>query len=516
MNKNLDKLIPKLNKAVKFFQEPKIYSQGRIVSLGDGITTISGLDGAMYNELIQFPHGIKGIVLNLKEDEVGAVIFGNFKKLKEGDEVITTGKTLAIPVNENLLGKVINPLVQPLDSSLEISSGKMMPLEKIAPGVITRQPVNTPLHTGIKAIDSMIPIGRGQRELIIGDKGTGKTAIAIDTIINQKEENVICVYVAIGQRQVRIARIREELKRKGAMKYTIIVAANAADSASLQYIAPYAGAAIAEYFMEKGKDVLVVYDDLSKHAWAYRQLSLLLRRPSGREAYPGDIFYLHSKLLERACRLSPKYGGGSITALPIIEIQANDVSAYIPTNVISITDGQIYLEPDLFFAGVRPAINVGLSVSRVGGVAQIKAMKKIAGTLRLELAQYRELAAFVQFSSELDEETKKKIDKGAKITEIFKQAEHSPLAVEKQVVIIWSAVNGFLEDIPLDLITKFEGKLLEEIENFHNKLLKSIRKESRLLGEKEKQLRKILESFVKKFKEEFNLIEEESKEKNGK
>jgi F-type H+-transporting ATPase subunit alpha len=404
------------------------------------------------------------------------------------------------------LGRVINPLGEVLDGKEAVKAKKWLPLEKIAPGVIMRKSVDTPLQTGIKAIDAIVPIGRGQRELIIGDRGTGKTAIALDAIINQKEENVICIYVAIGQKAVRVARIHEKLKEMDAIDHTIIVAATASDPASLQYIAPYAGCAIAEYFMAQGKDVLIVYDDLTKHAWAYRQVSLLLKRPSGREAYPGDVFYLHSRLLERACKLDPKYGGGSITALPIIETQAGDVSAYIPTNVISITDGQIYLESDLFFAGVRPAINVGLSVSRVGGAAQIKAMKKVSGQLRLELAQYRELAAFTQFSTDLDPETKKKIERGSRISEVFKQPQYVPMPVAQQTAIIWAITQGFLDEIPLNLIKTFEEKYLTYLQQSQTKLLAEITKQKVFTDTIEKDLVKATENFKKDFKLEFNLV----------
>lgn len=485
--------------------KPTVYNEGNILSLGDGIATVSGLPEAMYNELLEFPHGIKGLVFNLEKKQIGVIILGDYTKLRENDPVHGTGRVLEIPVTEDYLGRVINPLGEILDNKPLVRAKGWMPLEKIAPGVILRQPVDTPLQTGIKAIDSIIPIGRGQRELIIGDRGTGKTAIAIDTIINQKNENVICIYVAIGQKAVRVARIYEKLKEMDAVNHTIIITASSSESASLQYIAPYAGSAIAEYFMDKGKDVLIVYDDLTKHAWAYRQISLLLKRPSGREAYPGDIFYLHSRLLERACKLDPKYGGGSITALPIIETQAGDVSAYIPTNVISITDGQIYLEPDLFFAGIRPAINVGLSVSRVGGAAQIKAMKKVSGQLRLELAQYRELAAFTQFSTDLDPETKKKIERGSRISELFKQVQYIPLAVEQQTAIIWAVTAGYLDNIPLNLIKEFEQKYLNFITEECSSLLKEIKKAGILTDNIVKELTKSINTFLKNFTLEFNL-----------
>ncbi len=515
-NNNIDSLIKNLEKEVKGLeQETQVLEQGKILTLGDGIATISGLPNVKYYELLKFPHNVQGLAFNLEKNRIGVILLGEYEKLKEGDEVEGTGKTLSVPVSEKFLGRVINPLAQPLDAKPEIKAQDFYPLEKIAPGVIKRQPVDTPLQTGIKAVDSMIPIGRGQRELIIGDRGTGKTAVALDAIINQKGKDVICIYVGIGQKQARIAMIQEKLAETGAMDYTIIVTANAADSASLQYLAPYAGTAVAEYFMDKGKDVLIVYDDLSKHAWAYRQVSLLLKRPSGREAYPGDIFYLHSRLLERACHLAKEYGGGSITALPIIETQAGDLSAYIPTNVISITDGQIYLEPDLFFAGVRPAINIGLSVSRVGGAAQIKAMKKIAGQLRIELAQYRELAAFTQFSTDLDPETKKKIDRGSRISEIFKQPQYQPMPVEQQVLIIWAITRGYANQVPITLIKQYEDELLAYFKNTERKVLKAIAEEKEI-SEKtnvlmEKEVLRFTNSFLKTHKLETNIQGEDGK-----
>lgn len=495
---------------------PTFYEEGEITSLGDGIATVSGLPDVMYNELLEFSHGINGLVFNLEKQQIGVIILGDYKKLIEGDKVHGTGKVLSIPVGENYFGRVINPLGNFLDGKQEVTLKKYMPIERIAPGVIMRKPVDTPIQTGIKAIDSIIPIGRGQRELIIGDRGTGKTAIALDTIINQKKESVICIYVAIGQKAVRIARIYEKLKEMDAADHTIIVSASASEPASLQYIAPYAGCAIAEYFMEKGKDVLIVYDDLTKHAWAYRQISLLLKRPSGREAYPGDIFYLHSKLLERACKLDKKYGGGSITALPIIETQAGDVSAYIPTNVISITDGQIYLEPDLFFAGIKPAINVGLSVSRVGGAAQIKAMKKVSGQLRLELAQYRELAAFTQFSTDLDPETKKKIERGSRISELFKQGQYIPMPIEQQIATIWAITQGYMDDIPLNLIKEFENQYLNFLMDDFPKILSDIKKAGLLTDDILKNLIKTIITFKKRFNLEFNLNVESSQETTNK
>lgn len=441
---------------------PKIEKRniGFIVRLTDGIAVVSGLSKVQMGELVLFPGNLGGLVLNLKEDEVGVAILGDYTSLREGDEAKSTGQILNVKASDAILGRVINPLGAPLDGAGKIDHGKdarLMPVEKIAPGVVARSPVNTPLQTGIKAIDGMIPIGRGQRELIIGDRNTGKTAIVVDTIINQARENkrkenkpVISIYVAIGQKQSKVAQVVNKLEEMGAMKETIVMAANASDPVALQYLAPYAGVAIGEYFLEKGGDVLIAYDDLTKHAWAYRQISLILRRPSGREAYPGDIFYLHSRLLERACHLNEKYGGGSITALPIIETQAGDISSYIPTNVISITDGQIYLESDLFYQGVRPAINVGLSVSRVGGAAQRKSMKQVAGKLRLDLAQYNELAAFAQFGSDLDPVSRAKIERGLRTTEVLKQPQYQPKAVEEQVIEIWLVTNGYLDERPVE------------------------------------------------------------------
>jgi F-type H+-transporting ATPase subunit alpha len=497
-----------LDKHIKHVSlKPEVYSQGQIISLADGIAQVSGLGDIMLNEMVSFPHQLTGLAFNLEEDKIGVVVLGDEKKLKEGDLVQSTDQILALPVSRDCLGRMINPLGEPLDGKTSIQSQACGPLEKIAPGVIQRKTVNTPLQTGIKAVDAMIPIGRGQRELIIGDRGTGKTTLAVDTILNQADQNVICIYVAVGQKANRIARIYEQLQRAHALEYTTVMAANASDPVSLQYLAPFSGCALAEFFMALGKDVLIVYDDLSKHAWAYRQLSLLLKRPSGREAYPGDIFYLHSRLLERACRLDDKYGGGSITALPIVETQAGDISSYIPTNVISITDGQIYLESDLFFAGVRPAINVGLSVSRVGGNAQIKAMKKVASKLRLDLAQYRELAAFTQFTTDLDPETKKKIEVGSRIAEIFKQPQNSPMPVAEQVVIIWAVTQGFLDEIPVTLVKTFEKNFLAAVKLEAAKILREIGRKGELGEEQIKTLTKIITSFTKDFKKEFQLEE---------
>lgn len=473
---------------------------GIISEIGDGVIKVEGLSEVSYNELVKLPHDLTGLALNLEEDNVGIVVFGDYKLLKEGDQAETTGKILSIPVGEALIGRVVDPLGNPIDGKGPIKTSVEYPIEKIAPGVITRQPVNTPLQTGIKAIDAMIPIGRGQRELIIGDRGIGKTAITLDTIINQKNSGVVCIYVAIGQKTSKIAQIIDTLEKYGAMKHTIIVAASAADSAALQFLAPYSGCALGEYFMDKGKDSLVIYDDLSKHSWAYRQLSLLLRRPSGREAYPGDIFYLHSRLLERAAKLNKDFGGGSLTALPIIETQAGDVSAYIPTNVISITDGQIYLEADMFNAGVRPAVNVGLSVSRVGGAAQIKAMKQVAGSLRLDLAQFRSLEAFAQFGSDLDDATRNQLERGKRIVEILKQPQYEPVEVEIQVVLIWSVTNGHLDEITLEDVSRFQNSLADSLVTKGKKILEEMVTEKTLTEKITKELEKFITDFKKNFK----------------
>jgi F-type H+-transporting ATPase subunit alpha len=479
---------------------PKAKNVGTVVEAGDGIARIEGLSDVAYNELVELPKGLMGLALNLEETNVGVIIFGNYSEIKEGDQAKTTGRILSVPVGEGLIGRVVDALGNPIDGKGPIKGDKFYPIEKIAPRVITREPVNTPLQTGLKAIDSMIPIGRGQRELIIGDRGLGKTAITIDSIINQKTSGVICIYVAIGQKTSKIAQIVDTLERNGAMEHTIIVAASANDPASMAYIAPYAGCATGEYFMDQGKDALVIYDDLSKHAWAYRQISLTLRRPSGREAYPGDIFYLHARLLERAAKLNKDHGSGSLTALPIIETQAGDLSAYIPTNVISITDGQIYLESDLFFAGTRPAVNVGLSVSRVGGKAQIKAMKEVAGSLRLDLAQYRELAAFAQFGSDLDEATRNQLERGKRIVEVLKQPQYVPMPVEQQVLIIWAVTNGYLDSVPVEKINEFEEKLFDFMKTKKANLLDQIAKEKTLEDKTIKELEKALEEFKKGFK----------------
>ena len=458
----------------RYAAQLEVADVGTVIQVADGIARIHGLDNAMQGELLEFPGEVYGMVLNLEEDNVGAVLLGNQKNINEGDTVKTTGRVVEVPVGDAMLGRVVNALGQPIDGKGPIETDRYRQIERVASGVISRKSVDTPLQTGIKAIDSMVPIGRGQRELIIGDRQTGKTAIAIDTIINQKGQNVKCIYVAIGQKASTVASLVKTLEEFGAMDYTTIVASTASELAPLQYIAPYAGCAIGEEWMERGEDVLVVYDDLSKHATAYRTLSLLLRRPPGREAYPGDVFYLHSRLLERAARLSDELGGGSLTALPIIETQAGDVSAYIPTNVISITDGQIYLETEMFNAGFRPAINAGLSVSRVGGSAQIKAMKKIAGPIRTDLAQYRELAAFAQFGSELDDDTKERLDLGERIREILKQPQYQPLPVEKQVAIIYAAVKKHLLDLPVDQILDFQKELFELIDTKYPEIFTSI------------------------------------------
>ncbi|MDE6889570.1 MAG: F0F1 ATP synthase subunit alpha [Eubacterium sp.] len=484
----------------RYAAELEVADVGTVIQVADGIARIHGLENAMQGELLEFPGEVYGMVLNLEEDNVGAVLLGDQKNINEGDTVKTTGRVVEVPVGDAMIGRVVNALGQPIDGKGPIKTDKYRQIERVASGVISRKSVDTPLQTGIKAIDSMIPIGRGQRELIIGDRQTGKTAIAIDTIINQKGQGVKCIYVAIGQKASTVATIVKTLEEFGAMAYTTIVASTASELAPLQYIAPYSGCAIGEEWMENGEDVLVVYDDLSKHATAYRTLSLLLRRPPGREAYPGDVFYLHSRLLERAARLSDKLGGGSLTALPIIETQAGDVSAYIPTNVISITDGQIYLETEMFNAGFRPAINAGLSVSRVGGSAQIKAIKKISAPIRTELAQYRELAAFSQFGSELDADTKEKLEQGERIKEILKQPQYQPMPVEKQVIIIYAATKKYLLDIPTEEILRFESELFEYIDTKYPDIPESIRTTKVLEEDMEKQLVKAIEECKKSFR----------------
>ena len=473
---------------------------GTVIQVADGIARVHGLENAMQGELLEFPNEIYGMVLNLEEDNVGAVLLGNHKNINEGDTVKTTGRVVEVPCGDAMLGRVVNALGQPIDGKGPIQTDKYRQIERVASGVITRKSVDTPLQTGIKAIDSMVPIGRGQRELIIGDRQTGKTAIAIDTIINQKGKGVKCIYVAIGQKASTVATIVKKLEEFDAFAYTTVVASTASELAPLQYIAPYSGCAIGEEWMENGEDVLIIYDDLSKHATAYRTLSLLLKRPPGREAFPGDVFYLHSRLLERACRMSEEYGGGSITALPIIETQAGDVSAYIPTNVISITDGQIYLETEMFNAGFRPAVNAGLSVSRVGGSAQIKAMKKIAGPIRTELAQYRELAAFAQFGSELDADTKEKLAQGERIKEILKQPQYKPVPVEYQVIIIYVATKKYLLDVAVEDITRFEAEFFEFIDTKYPEVPKAIADEQVVSDATEETLKKAIAEFKAQFK----------------
>lgn len=498
-------IIQQLEERLTTFElSPKVQNVGVIEKITDGVVLASGLSKAFMGEIAQFPDGSKGVIFNLDEDMVSIILFSQGAKLKEDDIIKRTGSILSVKASEALLGRVINPFGIPLDGKSAITKGKEMPLEKIAAGVVEREPVNTPMKTGLKAIDAMIPIGRGQRELIIGDRGLGKTAIAIDTIINQKNQpkgrkRVICIYVPIGQKKSSIAQVIDKLRDEDALPYTIIVAAGASDPASLLYLAPYAGAAIAEYFLEKGEDVLIIYDDLTKHAWAYRQISLVLKRPAGREAYPGDIFYLHSRLLERAVKLSKKHGGGSITALPIVETQADDISAYIPTNVISITDGQIFLQSDLFNAGIRPAINAGSSVSRVGGAAQTSAIKSVSGKLRLELAQYRDLAAFAQFGAELDPATQSQLERGKRIVEILKQPQYKPLPEALQIISIWTVTNGYLDDIPVDSVLKFEQELHVYIKSHHKSLLDKLTGGEKINEDIQKELIKAAQSFKKMF-----------------
>src|SRR5215203_2565965 len=468
---------------------------GSIISIGDGIARVHGVDNAMAGEMLEFPHGVYGIALNLEEESVGAVLLGEYTAIKEGDIVKRTGRIISVPVGEELLGRVVNSLGQPIDGKGPISTKTFMPIERIAPGVVDRQPVREPLQTGLKAIDAMVPIGRGQRELIIGDRQTGKTAVAVDAIINQRDKDVICIYNAIGQKQSTIAQVVRILEEADALRYSIIVAAGASDPAPLLYIAPYSACTMGEYFRDSGRHALCVYDDLSKHAQAYREISLLLRRPPGREAYPGDVFYLHSRLLERAAKMSDARGGGSLTSLPFIETQAGDISAYIPTNVISITDGQIFLEADLFNSGFRPAINVGNSVSRVGGSAQIKAMKQVAGTLRIDLAQFRELQAFAQFGSDLDKATQAQLARGQRLTEILKQPQYQPMDVAKQVLVIWAATNGFVDDVAVEDVRRFELGLLKFVENSHPGLLAAISEKKSLTDEIKADLKQVLEDF---------------------
>ncbi len=499
-----------------FESEADIYEVGTVLQVGDGVARIYGLTKVMASELVEFPNNVMGMVLNLEEDNVGVMLFGDDSLVKEGDTVRRTGKVASVPIGNGLLGRVVNALGQPIDAKGPLNIDTYYPIERKAPGVIARQPVKEPLQTGLKVIDALIPIGRGQRELIIGDRQTGKTAIALDAIINQKYTHteeakksgvkpVYCIYVAIGQKGSTVANVVSYLKEYGALDYTIIVAANASDPAPMQYIAPYAGCSMGEFFRDNGKDALVIYDDLSKQAAAYRQVSLLLRRPPGREAYPGDVFYLHSRLLERAAKFSDENGGGTLTALPVIETQAGDVAAYIPTNVISITDGQIYLEPNLFNAGVRPAMNVGISVSRVGGNAQIKAMKKVAGPLKLELAQYRELEAFAKFGSDLDKATQQQLRRGAILTEILKQRQFVPIQVNKQIALIWTATNGYLDELPVEVLDKFETDFFEYLENNENALLELISEKKELVDEVVSALKKAADNFVGIFKSSNNI-----------
>ena len=489
-----------IEKQIKDYDKKiEVNETGVVLSVGDGIARLYGLEKAMAGELLEFPHGVMGMVLNLEEDNVGAALLGEDRYVKEGDVVKRTGRIVQVPVGEPLVGRVVDPLGQPVDGKGPIEAKEYRNIEEKAPGVVWRLPVKEPLQTGIKAIDSMIPIGRGQRELIIGDRQTGKTALAVDTIINQKGKDVYCFYVAIGQKQSTVAQLVDKLRQYGAMDYTTVIAATASEPAPLQYIAPYAGCTMGEYFRDTKRHALCIYDDLSKHAVAYRQMSLLLRRPPGREAYPGDIFYLHSRLLERAAKLNEKLGEGSLTALPIIETQAGDVSAYIPTNVISITDGQIYLETDLFYAGIRPAVNVGLSVSRVGGNAQIKAMKQVAGSLRLDLAQYREMAAFAQFGSDLDKATQAQLAKGERLVEVLKQGQYEPLPVAKQILIVYAGVNGFLDGYPVHLLQRYEQELYKFVEDKHADILAEIEKKKQLDEALDQKIKKVLDGFKQVF-----------------
>jgi F-type H+-transporting ATPase subunit alpha len=471
---------------------------GTVISVGDGVARIHGLRGAKYNELLEFPNGIMGLALNLEEDNVAAVILGDFSHIKEGDEVRSTGRVVEVPVGDELIGRVVDPLGNPLDEQGPIKTTKTRPVERVAPNVVIRQRVNTPVYTGIKAIDALIPIGRGQRELIIGDRSIGKSAIAIDTIINQKGGDLICIYVAIGQKTSKVAQVIGTFQKYGVMEHTIVVVAGASDPAPLQYLAPYSGCAIGEEFMEQGKDALVIYDDLTKHAWAYRQLSLILRRPPGREAYPGDVFYLHSRLLERAAKLDEEHGGGSLTALPIIEIQAGDLAAYIPTNVISITDGQIYLETDMFNSGIRPALNIGLSVSRVGGNAQTRAMRQVAGRLRIDMAQYRELAAFAQFgTADLDKATRSQLERGQRITEVLKQPQYVPMSLDKEVTILYAVTNGYLDDVPLEKIAASEQVFHRFMETNHPEINKRILTDKEIKPDTDEALKSAISEFKK-------------------
>jgi len=497
---NTNHIVENLKKEIENFRSQiKAEKVGRVLEIFDGIAKVSGLSDIKSSEMVTFSNGETGVVLNLEEDAVGVIIFGDFSKIKEGDEVKATGRILEVPVSDNILGRVVNAIGLPIDGRGAIRANKSYPIEKVAPGVVTRLSVSEPVATGIKVIDAIIPVGRGQRELIIGDRQTGKTALAIDAILNQKGQNMICVYVSISQKDSKLRKIEARLEEGGAMDYTVIVSAGASEAAALSYIAPYTGVAIAEYFMDQGKDVLIIYDDLSKHAVAYREISLLLRRPPGREAYPGDVFYLHSRLLERACRRNEKYGGGSITAFPIIETQAGDITAYIPTNVISITDGQIFLETDLFYKGIRPAVNVGSSVSRVGSGAQIKAMKKVAGTLKLDLAQFRELEAFSQFGSDLDDATKRQLERGQRAVEVLKQLQYAPVRMEHQVVTLYALTEGFMDDVAVEKIKEFEQGLTDYSERQAKVFFKEII-EKKMWSEKgEEELKKVIRDFKKSF-----------------
>ncbi|NOZ50385.1 MAG: F0F1 ATP synthase subunit alpha [Chloroflexi bacterium] len=496
----LDEFTRQIKEQIQHFEAPtRMVDVGAVIEVGDGIARISGLQNVMSSELVEFPDGTLGIALNLDEDSVGVIIMGEYSGIQEGDLVRSTGRIASVPVGEALIGRVVNAVGQPIDGKGPIETDKLRNVERIAPNVVVRKSVDTPMQTGIKAVDSMIPIGRGQRELIIGDRQTGKTALAIDTIINQKGQDLICIYVAIGQKRASVAQVVAILEKHGAMDHTIVVAATASEPAALQYLAPYAGCSIGEEFMEQGKDALIVYDDLSKHAWAYRQVSLLLRRPPGREAYPGDVFYLHSRLLERAAKLDDAHGGGSLTALPIIETQAGDVSAYIPTNVISITDGQIYLESDLFYAGIRPALNVGLSVSRVGSSAQTKAMKKVAGRMKGELAQGRELAAFAQFGSDLDKATQRQLDRFQRLTQLLKQPQYQPVPMAEQVMVIYAGTNGYLDDVEVDRIPDWEQKFYQFMTTYYPEVGATIEREKKLSDQTEDSLKLALTEFNKQF-----------------
>ena len=495
-----NQIVENLKKEIENFSaEVKVEKVGKVLEVFDGTAKVSGLSDIRASEMVAFSNGLFGVALNLEEDAVGVIIFGDFSKIQEGDEVKATGKILEVSVGDDILGRVVNAIGAPVDGQGVIKTSKTYPIERVAPGVVTRQSVDKPVATGIKVIDAIIPIGRGQRELIIGDRQTGKTALAVDTILNQKGQNLICIYVAIGQKDSKLRKIEKRLEEGGAMDYTVIVSAGASESASLLYLAPYTGVAIAEYFMDQGKDVLIIYDDLSKHAVAYREISLLLRRPPGREAFPGDVFYLHSRLLERACRRNEKYGGGSITALPIIETQAGDVTAYIPTNVISITDGQIFLETDLFYKGIRPAVNVGLSVSRVGATAQIKAMKKVAGTLKLDLAQYRELEAFAQFGSDLDENTKRLLERGKRAVEVLKQPQYMPVKMERQVAVLYALTQGWMDDVPVEKIKAFEEGLLNYLERNVKTFYKEVTEKQMWTEKGEAELKKAIGEFKNNF-----------------